>query len=328
MPSANITTTTTEGLMHRAGRQSGYRRIGTIIPEGTSVADGLQIAGLADWNVRTEPLTVVTVDGMYPMPRNQIILRTVEGQTRPIAPTGKQYKPVQNEELAEFAQAVLDDSDLVLDTAGDLDDGRRVFMVLRSPTDLTFGGIDKVTRQMVIATGHDGTLATSVKPLFERIFCTNQVSRLVFGKGRIEYRLRHTSSIKGRVAQARDALGLTFNVGERFAQEVERLLTVKVSDLDWRNVVEALAPIDNDLPAATATRRMKVRDDLWTLWRADTQQPIKGTAWAGVNAVGEYFDWMGAGASDAAKRARAQVLGTREAAKAAATAKMLAVVGA
>lgn len=314
-------------------RAPAFHSLGTIFPEGTTIEQGLDAAHLSNWNVRTEPLTVVTSDGMFPMPRHQVIMRDnpETGSPEPIAPTGKQYTAVQNEELAEFAALVLDESDLTLDSAGSTNGGRRVFMVLASPETVTYGETDTVAPYMVLATGHDGGLATIMRPLFMRLRCTNQLTGILYASSvrqvLSEFRVRHTSSIEGRVQQARDALNLRWKAQDALDKEIERLLSVPVSANGWGAVVDALAPITDDLKPAGVTRREKMRDDLWGLWNADTQKPIKGTAWAAVNAVGEYFDWFGPGADDTAKRAASQMFGSRESTKAAATRKTLAVLG-
>jgi phage/plasmid-like protein (TIGR03299 family) len=316
-------------LMHH-GRTPAFRTLGTIFEDGTTVEDGLDQAYLSGWNVRTEPLTVITNDGMFPMPRHKVIMRDhpVTGTPEPIAPSGKQFQPVQPEELGEFAKALLDESDLILDSAGSVDNGRRVFLVLRSPESITYGAGDKVHPYLLAATGMDGSLSTIVRPLFMRLACTNQLTGVLYGKGMAEYRLRHTSTLEGRIAQAREALGLRFKAQDALDKEIERLLSVKVSNQTWGNVVDTLAPLDEDLSTAGTTRREKVRDSLWSLWSANTQKPIAGTAWAGVNAIGEYFDWYGPGADNTAKRAASQMFGSREATKARATRKALAVMDA
>jgi len=309
------------------GRTPAFQHLGTVLADGLSIEQALAAAHLDNWNVRTEPLAVMTSDGMFPMERHQIILRTIDGATEPIAPTGKQYTPVQNEELAAFAETILDESDLVMDAAGAIDHGRRVFMVLRSPDTVTYGGNDKVAPYMFLATGHDGTMSTFVKPLWMRVACTNQIGGIL-RNSKIEYRVRHTSTIQGKVTQAREALNLRFTAQDALDAEIERLLSVKVTDDAFTKVLDAVAPITDDLKAAGVTRREQVRDDLWTLWQADTQKPIANTAWAAVNTVGEYVDWFGPAADQPTKRARSQMFGTREATKARLVTKTLAAVGA
>ncbi|MCU0297307.1 MAG: DUF945 domain-containing protein [Candidatus Nanopelagicales bacterium] len=328
MPAIDTLASDTD-LMHHGKRTLGFEHLGFKVTEDMTVQQALEAAHLTDWNVRTEPLTAMTSDGVFHLDRHQIIMRTFDGQPRPIAPTGKQYTPVQNEELAAFAATILDESDLRVAACGSVDDGRRVFLLLKSPDDVTYGGTDKVAPYLTVATGHDGTMSTIVKPLWIRLFCTNQIGGILRTKGVAHsYSVRHTSTIQGKVAQAREALGLQHNLQDELDAEIERLLSVKVTDQTFEKAVDAVAPITDDLKPAGRTRREKVRDDLWTLWNADTQKPIAGTAWAAVNTVGEYVDWFGPGAGDADKRARAQVLGSREAQKVTLVHKTLAAVGA
>jgi hypothetical protein len=94
------------------------------------------------------------------------------------------------------------------------------------------------------------------------------------------------------VAAARDALGLTFQYVEAFEAEAERLIQTTLTDGQFDDLIEAaLGPLDPD-----ASERSKQADSerhtvlSFLFHDASTQAGIRGTAWAGYQAVAEYVD--------------------------------------
>jgi hypothetical protein len=94
------------------------------------------------------------------------------------------------------------------------------------------------------------------------------------------------------VAAARDALGLTFEYVEAFEVEAERLIQTTLTDGQFDDLIEAtFGPLDPDASERTKQADADRHDVLSYLFHdADTQAGIRGTAWAGYQAVAEYVD--------------------------------------
>ena len=91
---------------------------------------------------------------------------------------------------------------------------------------------------------------------------------------------------------ARDALELTFAYVEAFETEAEHLIDTTITDARFDALVTDLfgstGPDDSPRTQAADHRR---RDTLTWLWKdADTLAGIRGTAWAGYQAITEYLD--------------------------------------
>jgi hypothetical protein len=118
------------------------------------------------------------------------------------------------------------------------------------------------------------------------------------------YTFRHTTNVRQRIAQARQAIGIVFDYRDAFTAEAERLLDTALAEEAFRAVCDQLWPTPApDAPVRTVNnhrRRAATLEYLFT--EAPTQQAIRGSAWAGLQAVGEYLDHY-ASAPNADKRA-------------------------
>ncbi|MDF5758789.1 DUF932 domain-containing protein [Spongiactinospora sp. TRM90649] len=290
-----------------AAVKPGWHRLGYTAPGPMTAGELLTHAQLADWNVRKVPVGQVTdPDTGQPVTADEdfLIVRTNPGTGQPerLGMVGKDYKIVQNEEVADFLQTLVDESGAVFDTGGSLHSGRRVFVTMRLPEPLMVGGFDQVDLYLAAFSRHDGwgsftTVATPV-----RVVCAN-TERAALRNNAAMFKVRHTGHIAGRIAEARDALRLTWRHGQAFAVEAEKLLATPMDLQEFRQFAATLHPLSPD--AKDLTRRnheLAMRELEWLFTSAPTNEPIRGTRWAAYNAVTERLDH------------RSPVIGRREAA--------------
>ena len=107
-------------------REPAWHSLGTVFDhEVTSSSEMLQLANLANWNVRVEEIPMpngyTTNNPAFFVVRNH----PEDGHSDVLATVGKRYKTVQNEELFDFGDAILDGARW--ETAGSIKDGRVVF---------------------------------------------------------------------------------------------------------------------------------------------------------------------------------------------------------
>jgi hypothetical protein len=98
--------------------------------------------------------------------------------------------------------------------------------------------------------------------------------------------------VKGRVAAARDALGLTFAYVEEFQAHAEAMIHQSMTDPQFARMTAELFPApDRDAPSRTQNAHHDRPFVLMRLWAdADTQAAIRGTSWAGYQTVAVYLD--------------------------------------
>lgn len=201
---------------------------------------------------------------------------------------GPDYMPVQNEEHAEFLNYLVDESGAHFETAGSLRGGRQVFLTMKLPQSLTIGTSDEVDLYIAAFNSHDGSSAFRIVVTPVRVVCANTL-RAGLRDARSSYTVRHTSGARGRIAQARQALGLTFKYADEFEKAAQRMLDAEMSTPMLRSVVEQLWPVANSDSARKKTNQATRWNTIRNLFeQADTQAGIRGTAWAGYNAITEY----------------------------------------
>lgn len=290
-------------------RDPAWHRLGTVFPDAPTVAEAIEAAHLGGWNVRTTPL--LTSEASEPKSRFEIevevashraIVRTnpITGSTDVLGVMGKDFAPVQNEDAFEFAQNILDVSDVRVEAAGSLREGRRVWLLLRVPDEIVIGDGDRTLPYLLVANGHDGTQALTVKFTAVRVVCANTLAMTKRDSG---VSFRHTKNVTNRIDQARKALEISYSGMEELQKEAEALLNAKVSEKGWDTFVDRLMPLDVDSPAQAMTRQINKREALRNVYEASTQDGIRGTAWGVYNAAVEWSDFY---ATD-----KANVLATR-----------------
>jgi phage/plasmid-like protein (TIGR03299 family) len=289
-------------------RLDAWHRLGTVTTDCMTAEQALSTALLGGWNVRKARLQAVDLTGdgvtVLDVPDYQATVRThpVTGKPDLLGVVGTDYKVIQNEECTELINLLVDEAGAHFETAGSLRGGRQVFLTMKLPKNLHLAGIDAIDLYLALTTSHDGSAALRIDATPTRIVCANTL-RMGLQASRGHYTFRHTANVKGKIAQARSAIGLMWDYYEAFETEAQRMIETELSLAQFRKACEQLWPMPDDPTPRTRgyhTRRTATLDDLFTT--ADTQANIRGTAWAGLQAIGEYLDHH-APAANAARRA-------------------------
>lgn len=277
------------------GRRSAWQTLGTSTNGVMTAAEAIKAAGL-DSPVTKQPCFAF-VNGEYVEVEGKWVTGSSDPRQkniwRPHGVVGDQYEIVQNSEQFEMLDAIRDDSGAAYETAGSIGNGKSVFVTMKLPTSLKFnGGEDVVDLYLLAQNSHDGTKAFTIAVTPLRISCTNQLTMAVRNAKRV-FRMKHTKNVLGRVNEAREALGLTFDYVEEFEREVQKLIDRDMSDQQFETFAKDFTGYGtNKFPSPKETRAEKAFEQLVDLWHADTQLVAGRNAWAAYNAVTEYADWF------------------------------------
>jgi phage/plasmid-like protein (TIGR03299 family) len=166
-----------------------------------------------------------------------------------------------------------------------------VFISMKLPDTMQVGGIDPVDTYLTACNSHDGSMAFRLIATPVRVVCANTLAAAI-RSAKASFSIHHTTGAKSQIQAARDALGLTFRYMGEFQAEAERMLDTTMTDAQFAALTRQLWPV-NDTEPSVRTRNNTARRDseLTYLWHdADTQKAIRGTRWAGYQAVTEYLD--------------------------------------
>lgn len=275
-------------------REVPWHKLGTVFEhEVTSSSEMLKLAGLNGWNVRLEE--VVYPDG-YTTALNQSynVVRNhpTEGNPDVLGVVGSRYNVYQNEEMYSFADSLLDGARW--ETGGALKNGSVVFgsLALERETVLDPNGVaDVVKNYILVSSSHDGSSALQASVTPTRVVCANTLA-IALRDTKQSFKIRHTQSMDGKVAAARETLGLTHKYLDQFDILAKSMIEKTINDKQWYDIIKAAYPKpDKDAKGSFVKWDNKFME-LEKIYRGDTNFMIADTAWGAYNALTERLDWF------------------------------------
>lgn len=201
---------------------------------------------------------------------------------------GSRYEPIQNTDAFSMLDQIIDAGELNIESAMSLSGGKRVVIVARRPEELLIGG-EKHIPYVMASLSHDGTGAVKFLTPITRVVCKNTL-RIALKEVASSYSVKHTRNAHVRLAQAREALKLSYDYSDTFALMGEELVNTKISDRQFDQFLKTLIPDVEDTDKTRAVNNVKrARRGIFEVYtEADNLGNIRGTAWGAFNAVAEY----------------------------------------
>jgi phage/plasmid-like protein (TIGR03299 family) len=280
-------------------RQPAWHNLGTVFQDEVNTAEMLSLAHLDNWNVRLEEVPVP--NGFVSDKTYSFVSRTNpfnQDQTDILGIVGERYTPLQNEDLFSFGDNLLDGGGR-WETAGSIKGGRVVFgsIALQNSITLDPNGIaDKIDNYLLINTSHDGSIAIQASITPVRVVCANTLNLALSSfKGRKAskqtFKIRHTSTAEGKIAVARQALGLANTYIDEFSELANKLIETEITKAQFDKIVALAYPApEKDSKGSFKKHDSKV-DLLNDIYVGQYNNTISGTAWGAYNALTERLDW-------------------------------------
>ena len=211
--------------------RSAWIKAGKAV-EATSAREVAEQAGL-NWTVRTGKLLAeiaplqmdtggVTPQQTVEVEKKQAIIR--EDNLNVIGVVGKNYKVFQNQEVFGSLDTLIDSGEARYTAAGEYDGGAKVWMLMALPREMEIIG-DPHAAFLLAQTSHDGSGSVTIRPIIERLFCSNQINRIWKAKNKAHtYTLRHTSNAELSISEMRNLLDLTYTSVEDYSNLANTLL--------------------------------------------------------------------------------------------------------
>jgi phage/plasmid-like protein (TIGR03299 family) len=207
------------------------------------------------------------------------------------------YKGHDYEEwLLNNVGTILDD-ELGIGSAGLLKQGAQAFVMVEVPETITTPEGVIFKPRLGAVTSFDGTIATTYKRQISNWVCRNTMMAGLRGESGQVYKVKHSSKSLGKIADVREALAIVHTISDDFAAEVAALCDVKVSEGDWEQFKEAIAPTKKEDGTSKSGRGLTMaegkQDELDQLWYHDDRvKPWKDSAWGVVQAVNTHAHWF------------------------------------
>ncbi len=282
-------------------RQPAWHGLGTVFEEEVNTAEMLKLAHLDNWNVRLEDVSVP--EGFNSDKNYSFVTRTNpfdKTQNDILGVVGERYKVLQNEDLFSFGDNLLDGGGR-WETAGSIKGGRVVFGSIALTDQITLdpnGRADKIDNYLLINTSHDGSVAIQASITPVRVVCANTLNlALTSLKGKNKapkqtFKIRHTQTAEGKIAVAREALGLAHSYLDEFSTMAQAMIEKEITKAQFDDIVALAypAPKGEDKKGSHKKYDSKI-DLLQSIYVGQYNDTIAGTAWGAYNALTERLDW-------------------------------------
>lgn len=268
-------------------RVPAWHHLGTVLDQDFMTAhEAMQYAGL-DWSVTQEPMHLPT--GRL-VPNHVANVRSDNGDV--IGVVGSNYVPTQNASAFSFMDE-LQGGGVRYDVAGSLQGGRKVFLVARLDRDVMIGGDPDETIEpyIVLANGHDGSLALTVYLTPIRVVCMNTL-RWSLAKASNVWKARHTRNVESRMNEARRTLGMANGYFDTLQEVGDTLIATSMTLTRAQTLASRLFEVPADATdKVKANSAERAREVIQILATADNLANVHNTAWGFAQAVTEWEDY-------------------------------------
>ena len=272
--------------------EPAWHKLGTAVMEAASSQEAIRLAHL-DWQVQQWPISAVAPDGWGTVTAKEFVANVRTDTRTVLGVVSRKYKPFQNAQAFEFADAVVGESMARYETAGALRGGRRVWMLLKLPEELKAGRQDLIEPYLLLYNSFDGSSCLRALLTSVRVVCQNTLN-LALSHARGEgVTIRHRGELQERVAEAQATLGLVQRRLKLFQQEVDLLRSVSMNAMRLDRYFDSLLPpLSVRASDKERANRLRTLDQLHANFDNDTNSlpGMKGSAWAAFNAVSQWAD--------------------------------------
>jgi len=319
--------------------ETPWHGLGTRL-EGRPTSEEAIKAARLDWEVGMKPLCTYVdgFDGMQAQERVTHKATFKVGTGEILGVVGPGWHPLQNRDAFKFFDAFVAAGQAAYETAGQLRAGKKVWILAEiagDPLVIVPKADDVARRYILLSNSHDGSMAIRCGYTPVRVVCANTLAAAMDDATSKLIKIRHTSSVKDALAKVDETMNVINKTFEATAEQYRALaakgcdaetlkkyvnlvfaprrvaaaMVKKAEDVggQFAEAVIARALEDgeqNEMSALTAGElRSNVYPKIAKLFEAGRRNDlpgVKGTLWAGYNAISEYL--VHERGTDAAKR--------------------------
>lgn len=296
--------------------QTPWHGLGNVLNGNETHAERMEKAGF-NWHIKSTVARFPTPEGPMKFPGRNVLFRS--DNFMPLEVVSDKYQIVQPREIMEFFETVVEAGYMTFDTVGSLDEGRKLWALVKMSEDLDIDG-DKIGNYCLIVTSCDKSMATRVYYTSVRVVCNNTLQWSLQRDGQVTNGVTINHSTKFNAEDVRRQMGFE-HLGqsiEAFETSVYEMAQTAVTDAQARDIFEALVT-KHDKPQTDTVREDDSFEALLTGSAEKALQPrelttyqstavenlmhlrdnspgadmitAKGTGWGVVNAVTNWTDF-------------------------------------
>lgn len=261
-------------------REKPWHGLGTIVMEAPTSADALRLAGL-DWQVLQEPIYTEfgeLIENYRANVRNS--------DRKVLGVVSDRYKVVQNVDAFSFTDELLGKG-VRYETAGSLQDGKRVWLLARLPREYIIAG-ERISPYLVFSNTHDGSGSVKVAVTPVRVVCNNTLN-LALSTASRSFSMMHTGNIQDKIQEAKDTLFMAEKYMDCLGGEFEQLRRQRVTDVQVEEYISLLLPMEKEATQMQSKNILRLREDMRKrYYDAPDLQKVGNNAYRFINAVSDF----------------------------------------
>lgn len=263
-----------------------WHNLGTKLDNAATSQEAIDAAKLG-WNVKKHPIHTTVQGEFITVPDKFAVVR--EDTKAVLGVVGDVYKPLQNRDAFKFFDAIVGEKAAMYHTAGALGIGERVWILAKLPGYIRTTGEDITEKFLLLSNSHDGTGAVTVMFTPIRVVCQNTLN-IALSENANKAKLRHTMTLGYRIEEVRKTLGILNN---RFTMFEDLSRKMAATPVNFREYVKTAGILPKEDDKDMSSRASNIMDELSRLFeygKGNNLPGVKGSVWAGFNAVTEYVD--------------------------------------
>jgi phage/plasmid-like protein (TIGR03299 family) len=227
---------------------------GNNVSGSLTTSQAIGVAGM-DWTVKRERLRL-------PDGRKVGAFATIREDTNAVlGVVGERYAVLQNRDAFDWFQPFIEGGHATLDTAGQLNGGKRVWVLAKLNRDpIVIAKGDEVTKFLLLSHGHDGSLCIRVGFTPIRVICRNTLAMAHKSDASQLIRVKHTKRGVRSLDVIRDtidAIDASFNAT---AEQYRALNNRSVNGADLRAYVTKVLGVEDKGTDTHGKTENRIRD--------------------------------------------------------------------
>ena len=261
-------------------REKPWHGLGIQVQEAPASADALRLAGL-DWNVVQEPIYTD-----FNEPIDGYNANVQDSDRKVLGVVSDRYKVVQNTDAFSFTDELLGKG-VRYETAGSLQEGRKVWLLARLPREYIIAG-ERISPYLVFSNTHDGSGSVKVAVTPVRVVCNNTLN-LALSTAKRSFSMIHTGNIQDKIQEAKETLFMAEEYMDCLGIEFEQLRRQKMTDEQVKEYIELLLPMEKEPTPIQSKNIIRLREDMMKrYYDAPDLQKVGSNAYRFINAVSDF----------------------------------------
>lgn len=261
-------------------RVAPWHGLGICVQEALTSADALEQSDL-NWNVIQRP---IMTSAYAPIPGYKANIRDTD--ERVLGVVTDRYKVVQNAEAFAFTDALLGEG-VRYETAGSLQDGRKIWLLAKLPDRYIIEG-EQIEPYLVFSNCHDGSGSIKVAMTPVRVVCQNTLNIALTTAKRV-WTTVHVGEMAAKLTEAHNTLLLAEKYMGKLGAEFSRLSKIRLSDAKVMEYIDLLLPMDDQPTDLHRKNIARIRDDMKSRYfDAPDLRMLPKSAYRFINAVSDF----------------------------------------